>query len=88
MWYVQPAKPQTSQHIYAVESEPFGVTKLNLKEGYTGSSESIHNKIPYFGKSHVKAKIRVKRPTLSSSARELQRWNLRHMQRSSSEDKD
>ena len=30
---------------------------LNSKEGYTGSSESIHVKMPHFRKSHVAAHL-------------------------------
>ena len=62
MWYVQPAKAQTSLHIRAVWSEPLLVawifyeckllTEQHLEficltEGCTGSSGSIHVKMPH-----------------------------------------
>ena len=70
MWYVRPAKPQISLRIRAVWSEPLLVAWvffdcwatdwthlefLSLKGGCTGSSESIHVKMPHCWKSHVAA---------------------------------
>ena len=68
IWYVRPAKPQTSLRIRAVLSEPLLVTFIfyecsatdrtsfgvsKLKRGCTGSSESTLGKIPHCWKSHV-----------------------------------
>ena len=72
MWYVQPAKPQTSLCICAVDSEPLLVAEyslsakllvkhhlefLSLNGGCTGSSESALVKMPHCWKSHVAARI-------------------------------
>ena len=73
MWYVQPAKAQTSLRICTVWSEPllvawiFFYSKstywtlilefLSLKGGCTGSSESTDVKMPHCGKSHVLAQL-------------------------------
>ena len=74
MWYVWPAKAQTSLRICAVWSKPLLVTwmfyetwatewtpfeKLSLKGGYTGLPESTHVKMPYYWKSHVAAHILI-----------------------------
>ena len=62
MWYVRPAKAQTSLSIHAVLSEPLLIAEifyhvklltehhlefLSLKGGCTGSPESTHAKMPY-----------------------------------------
>ena len=72
MWYVRPAKAQTSLHIRADWSEHLLVasifltvkllTELNLeflslKGGLTGSSKSTHVKMPHCWKSHVVAQM-------------------------------
>ena len=72
MWYVRPAKPQTSLRIRAVWSESLLVTCIfyersatdwtsfgvsNLKGGCTGSSESTLVKITHCWKSYVAAHL-------------------------------
>ena len=72
MWYVLSAKAQTSLPIWADWSEPSLVTWisvklltehhsefLSLKEACTGSSESIHVKMPHCWKSHDTAQIEL-----------------------------
>ena len=70
MWYVRPAKAQTSLGIRAVyqilcKSLEYSMTVklltehhlefLSLKGGSTGSSESTHVKMPHCWKSHALA---------------------------------
>ena len=72
MWYVQPAKAQTSLCIRPCLIRAFAcclniltvklltehyLEFLSLKGGYTGSSESTHVKIPHCWKSHVTAHL-------------------------------
>ena len=69
MWYVRPAKAQTrlqSDQSLCLSLEYYMNIKLlnehnleflSLKEGYTGSSESIHFKMPHCWKSHVAAHL-------------------------------
>ena len=69
MWYVRPAKGQTrlqSDQSLCLSLEYYMNIKLlnehnleflSLKEGYTGSSESIHFKMPHCWKSHVAAHL-------------------------------
>ena len=72
MWYVRPAKAQTSLRIHTGWSEPLLVVEysmsgklltehhlefLSLKGGYTGSSQSTLVKIPHCWKSHVVAQL-------------------------------
>ena len=72
MWYMRPAKAQTSR-AYAQSDQRLCLSLeyymnikllnehslefLSLKEGNTGSSESIHVKIPHCWKSHVAAHL-------------------------------
>ena len=72
MWFVRPAKAQTSLRIWAVWSEHLLIAWIfyeysatdwtsfgvsKLKRGCTGSSESIHVKISHCWKSHVVAQL-------------------------------
>ena len=72
MWYVPPEKAQTSLRIHTVWSEPFFSLEysmtvkllteqhlefLNLKGGCTGSSETVHVKMPDCWKSRVAAQV-------------------------------
>ena len=72
MWYVPPAKAQTSLPIHAVCSEPLLVLEYSmtiklltiqdlefesLKGGCTGFSESIHVKMLHCWKPHVAAQL-------------------------------
>ena len=72
MWYVRPAKAQTSLRVRAVWSEPClsieysmnikllieqHLELLSLKGGCTGSSESTLVKMPHCWKSHVTAQM-------------------------------
>ena len=72
MWYVRPAKAQTSLRIRTDWSEPLLSLKysmtvklltehhlefLSLKGGWTGSSESTLVKMPHYWKSHVTAQL-------------------------------
>ena len=72
MWYVRPAKAQTSLRICADWSEPllkYSMTVklltehhlefLSLKGGRTSSSESTHVKVPNCWKSHVTAQMLI-----------------------------
>ena len=75
MWYVRPAKAQTSC-AYAQSDQSLCLSLeyymnikllnehnlefLSLKEGYTGSSESIHVKMPHCWKLHVAAHLSLK----------------------------
>ena len=72
MWYMRPAKAQTSR-AYAQSDQRLCLSLeydmnikllnehslefLSFKEGNTGSSESIHVKIPHCWKSHVAAHL-------------------------------
>ena len=72
MWYVRPAKPQTSLRIRAVWSEPMLVAWrfyecelltdnhlefLSLKGVSSGLSGPVHAKMPHFLKFHVTAQF-------------------------------
>ena len=73
MWYVRPAKPRISlayvhsDQSLCVESLEYSLNVkqltehhlkfLSLKGGYTGSSESIHVKIPQYYKSLIAAHV-------------------------------
>ena len=67
MWYVRPAKAQTSLRIRAVWSEPlllawifyecWATQFLSSKGGYTGLSQSAHVKTPHSWRSHVTAHV-------------------------------
>ena len=72
MWYVRPAKAQTSLRIrqsdqslclsleYYMNIKLLNEHKLeflSLRAGYTDSSESIHVKMPHCWKSHVAAHL-------------------------------
>ena len=75
MWYVRPAKAQTSC-AYAQSDQNLCLSLeyyvnikllnehnlefLSLKEGYTGSFESIHVKMPHCWKPHVAAHLSLK----------------------------
>ena len=74
MWYVQPTKTPICMGIPSVWSEPLLVASifyrllsywqhnmefLSLKGGCTGSSESIHVKMPHCWKFHVVAHLEI-----------------------------
>ena len=67
MWYVRPAKPQIKAYAQSDQSLEYSMIVkllseqhlefLSIKEGFRGSSESTHVKMPHCWKSHVTAQL-------------------------------